>query len=128
MNRLSARLFRNAVLAASLTAVCWATWHHYRLFFSHNTIQELQEIPIGKVVHLAGVVTCIDPVGERFWLQDDTGAIAIKEPPGILSVNTGESITVEATKTAHYDAALGPSSVALKNVKVRSEERRVGKE
>lgn len=118
MNRLGASPFRNAVLAASLVAVCWATWHHFRLFFSHNTIQELQEIPIGDVVHLVGVVTYIDPVGERFWLQDDTGAIAIKEPPGILGVNAGESITVEATKTAHYDAVLGPSSVALKNVKV----------
>lgn len=118
MNRLGASPFRNAVLAASLVAVCWATWHHFRLFFSHNTIQELQEIPIGDVVHLVGVVTCVDPVGERFWLQDDTGAIAIKEPPGILGVNAGESITVEATKTAHYDAVLGPSSVALKNVKV----------
>ena len=118
MNRLSVRWFRNVVLAASLTAVCWATWHHYRLFFSHNTIQELQEISIGDVVHLAGVVTCIDPVGERFWLQDDTGTIAIEEPPGILGIKTGESITVEATKTAHYDAVLGPSSVALKNVKV----------
>jgi hypothetical protein len=118
MNRLGASPFRNAVLAASLVAVCWATWHHFRLFFSHNTIQELQEIPIGDVVHLVGVVTCVDPVGERFWLQDDTGAIAIKELPGILGVNAGESITVEATKTAHYDAVLGPSSVALKNVKI----------
>ena len=106
------------MLGASLVAVCWATWHHFRLFFSHNSIQELQEIPIGDVVHLVGVVTYIDPVGERFWLQDDTGAIAVNEPPGILGVDTGESITVEATKTAHYDAFLGPSSVALKNVKV----------
>ena len=118
MKRLRARPFRNAVLAIFLAAVCWATWHHFRFFFSHDTILELQEIPIGNVVHLAGAVTSIDPEGERFWLQDDTGAIAINEPPGTLGINAGESITIEATKTAHYDAVLGPSSVALKNVKV----------
>ena len=118
MSRLSASPFRNALLAIFLAAVCWATWHHFRFFFSHDTIVELQEIPIGNVVHLAGVVTSIDPEGERFWIQDDTGAIAINESPGTLRINAGESITVEATKTAHYDAVVGPSSVALKNVKV----------
>jgi len=125
MSRLSASLFRNAVLAVFLAAACWAAWHHFRLFFFHDTILELQEIPIGNVVHLAGAVTSIDPEGKRFWLQDDTGAIAINEPPGTLGIDAGESITVEATKTAHYDAVLGPSSVALKNVKVISSRRHV---
>jgi diguanylate cyclase (GGDEF)-like protein len=120
MYRLSVRPIRNAVLVVTLVVVCWAAWAHYRFFFSHNSIQELQKIPIGDVVHLVGVVTCIDPVGERFWVQDDTGAIAIDEPPGIPSIHVGESIAVEAIKTTHYDALLGPSSVALKHVKVAS--------
>ena len=124
MKRLSASPFRIAVLTISLGAACWATWHHFRFVFSHDTIQELQGIPIGSVVHLAGEVTAIDREGKRFWLQDDTGAVEIKEPTGIPGINTdesveaGESIAVEATKNASYDAFLGPGSVDLENVKI----------
>jgi diguanylate cyclase (GGDEF)-like protein len=125
MKRFSANPLGIAVLTISLGAACWATWHHFRFFFSHDTIQELQEIPIGNVVHLAGVVTCVDPEGKRFWLQDDTGAVAIKEPPRIEGINTGESVAIEATKTAGYDAFLGPGSVDLENVKVSFTGRRV---
>ncbi|MGA9672796.1 MAG: EAL domain-containing protein [Terracidiphilus sp.] len=120
MKRLSAGRFRNVLLAASLAAACWAAWHHFRLLFSHNAIKELQEIPIGDVAHLAGIVTALDPAGNRFWIQDDTGAIEIKHPPGFPGVHPGESILIEATKTAHYDPARGPNSVALENVRLVS--------
>ncbi len=125
MKRLSASPIRIALLAIPLIAACWATWHHFRFFFSHDSIQELQQIPIGNVVHLTGVITGVDPEGNRFWLQDETGAVAIKEPPGIPGINSGESITIEATKTARYDAVVGPSSVDLENVKVIFKGRRV---
>jgi diguanylate cyclase (GGDEF)-like protein len=105
---------------ALVVGLCWAAWHHYRYVFSHETIRELQQTPVGGVVHLSGIVTGLDPVGGRFWLQDETGAIAIGKSPRPLGVHIGESITVEATKTAHYDPVVGPDSVALSKVKVVS--------
>ena len=131
MKRLRANPLSVAVLTISLGVAGWATWHHFRFVFWHDTIQELQGIPIGNVVHLAGEVTAVDPDGKRFWLQDDTGAVAIKEPAGNPAVNSGESITpgesvaIEATKAASYDAFLGPGSVDLENVKVSFTGRRV---
>jgi diguanylate cyclase (GGDEF)-like protein len=118
MKRVRTGRFRNVALAVCLAAACWATWHHFQWFFSHNAIKELQEIPIGDVVHLAGVVTGVDPVGGRFWLQDDSGAVAIKQAPGLPGIHPGDSILVESTKTAHYDSVQGPNSVALENVRV----------
>ena len=131
MKRFRANPLSVVVLAIFLGAACWATWHHFRFVFSHDSIQELQRIPIGNVVHLAGEVTAVDDEGTRFWLQDDTGAVAIKERPGMEgiepgeSIETGESIEVVATKTASYDAFLGPGSVDLENVEVSFTGRRM---
>jgi hypothetical protein len=117
---LRTRLFRNAVLATSFLLLCLTSWFYLGFVFFHNTVQELKDVPIGNAVHLVGCVTHIDPVGERFWLQDDSGAIVIGPSTETSKLHVGELVGIEATKTAYYDPISGPTSVALKSLKVIS--------
>jgi diguanylate cyclase (GGDEF)-like protein len=84
----------------------------------HDTIRELQQLPTGSVAHLAGVVTYADPAGKRFWIQDDTGAIAVNQDPQNYKLRVGQAVCVEGTKTHPYDPLIGATSVDLTNIKV----------
>lgn len=99
-----------------LAGIGGAAWYHFRFYISHSTIRQLQSLPVGDSVRLEGVVTAVDPLGRRFWMQDDTGALAFSQPDGAAAPYAGEPVGAEAVKTAHYDDSLGPDSVMLKNV------------
>jgi len=88
---------------------------------SHDSIADLQSIPIGAV-HLRGVVTYADPLRKRFWIQDDTGAIAIESPPN--GIGAGQLADVQARKTHAYDPATGLASVALADFRVSAKTHR----
>jgi diguanylate cyclase (GGDEF)-like protein len=109
------------LVAGTILAVLWRS----PILSRHNTIQELQEAPINSVVHLVGIVTYADGPGSRFWIQDDTGAVPINVNPALAKVHVGETVAVEATKTAPYDSTEGPASVGLRQVKIRSSEAHV---
>ena len=72
---------------------------------------------MGSRVRLLGVVTYADIPGNRFWIEDETGAVAIAVNPDGAGVHTGETVFVEARKTARYDPMRGPSSVGLQEVR-----------
>jgi diguanylate cyclase (GGDEF)-like protein len=80
-----------------------------------NYIQDLQTTPVGGI-RLEGVVTYVDQEHQRFWLQDETGALAITSYPNVAGLTAGKVIRVEATKTHQYNPLIGLSSVELKDV------------
>jgi len=85
----------------------------------HSAIQDLQELPVGGRVRLIGVVTYADEPGRRIWIEDETGAVAMGMDPARAGVQAGETVAVEAVKTAGYDPLTGPSSVGLRVLRVR---------
>jgi diguanylate cyclase (GGDEF)-like protein len=91
----------------------------------HCAVQDLREVPVGSRVCLLGVVTYADIPGNRFWIEDETGAVAIAVNPDGAGVHTGETVFVEARKTARYDPMRGPSSVGLQEVRIRPASARV---
>jgi diguanylate cyclase (GGDEF)-like protein len=93
-----------------------ALWHWS--VSRHNSIQELREVSVGARVHLLGVVTYADNPQNRFWIQDETGAVAIGVNPARAGVYVGETVSVGATKTARYDPLRGPNSVGLKDFRI----------
>jgi len=84
------------------------------------SIRQLQEVPIGSAVTLLGVVTYADPAEKRFWIQDETGAVAIDQNPQSYGLRAGQSVRVEATKKKPYDASTGPNSVGLTGITVHN--------
>ncbi len=82
-----------------------------------NTIAQLRELPVGQV-KLRGVVTYVDGANRRFWLQDETGAIAVNQDPRLTDTHLGDAVQVEMRKTHSYDPAAGLSSVGLVDFKV----------
>ena len=88
------------------------------LFNQRSTIIELRELPVGAVVHLAGVVTYIDPNGGQLWLQDETGAINVAVNRPATGLSAGDSVKLTGTKTHIYNILQGLSSVGLKNVAI----------
>ncbi|HEY1499647.1 MAG TPA: EAL domain-containing protein [Acidobacteriaceae bacterium] len=84
----------------------------------HNSIQELQDLPVNSAVHLVGVVTYVDGPGGRFWIQDETGAMPVSIRPGQAAAHIGEDLSIDATKTARYDRLQGPISVGLQKIAV----------
>src|ERR1035438_5082365 len=67
---------------------------------AYDNIAELKTLP-NRQVHLRGVVTYVDTGNHRFWMQDETGGIAVESvPPGIAP---GQVVRVEA-RTAISDA------------------------
>ena len=84
---------------------------------SRNTIAELRELPLGQV-KLRGVVTFVDYPKKRFWLQDESGAIAVNQDPGLADVRTGDVLFVEMRKTHAYDPTFGLLSLGLSDFKV----------
>ena len=90
------------VLGAGI--VCTALWQ-WSVLSRHNTIQELQDLPVHSAVHLIGVVTYVDEPGGRFWLQDETGAIPIAANPAQAGVHVGQTVSIDATKTSRATIA-----------------------
>jgi diguanylate cyclase (GGDEF)-like protein len=84
---------------------------------SRNTIAELRELPLGQV-KLRGVVTFVDYPNKRFWIQDESGAIAINQDPGLTDVRLGDVVFVETRKTHAYDPTFGLPSLGLSGFKV----------
>ena len=82
-----------------------------------NTIAELRELPVGQV-KLRGVVTYVDDANRRYWLQDETGAIAVNQDPRLTDTHSGDAVQLEMRKTHPYDPAAGLSSVGLVDFKV----------
>jgi diguanylate cyclase (GGDEF)-like protein len=100
-----------------------ALWHWS--VSRHDSIQELREATVGAQVHLLGVVTYADDPQNRFWIQDETGAVAIGVNPEQARVHVGETVSVEATKTARYDPLRGPNSVGLEDFRISAARVRV---
>ena len=125
------RLFRRhpitvAVVAAIATlGLVLSPWLAPFFRTRSGSIRQLSALPVGATAHLEGVVTYADSAGKRFWIQDDTGAVAINEDPRRFGLQVGQAARVEATKTRPYDPVTGASSVALKNVKVRPASKRL---
>jgi diguanylate cyclase (GGDEF)-like protein len=97
--------------------VCTALWE-WSVLSRHNTIQELQDVPVHSAVRLIGVVTYVDEPGQRFWIQDETGAMPISIERGQAPVRVGEEVSVDGIKAAHYDPRKGPVSVELQRIAV----------
>jgi diguanylate cyclase (GGDEF)-like protein len=107
-----------------LAAIGFAAWH-WSLFSAHNTILELRDLPVHSPVHLLGVVTYTDEPGNRFWIEDETGATVVPVNPEKLDVHVGETISLDAMKTGPYDPIQGPASFGLAHVQVHSSGARV---
>ena len=84
---------------------------------SRNTIAELRELPLGRV-RLRGVVTFVDYPNKRFWLQDESGAIAINQDPRLTDARQGDVVFVEMWKTHPYDPTFGLPSLGLSGFNV----------
>jgi diguanylate cyclase (GGDEF)-like protein len=112
-------LLPGCLVATFLLGMALAPWRPSALDASwgteHDNIEDLQGVPLGKV-QLQGVVTFVDPMTRRFWVQDETGAIAVDQVSSAVKV--GEVVRLEARKTHPYDPYLGLSSVALSDVKI----------
>src|ERR1017187_1471728 len=87
-------------------------------FSKPNSIEELEELPVGTAVHLEGKVTYADVPGMRFWIQDQTGAIVIPQSPSNAGVHVGNTVTVDVTKASRYDPIQGPGSLLLANLTI----------
>ena len=85
-------------------------------FSSHNSIDELEELPVGASVHLVGRVTYVDAPGMRFWIQDQTGDLVVPLSPSSVKVN--EVVAVDAAKASRYDPIRGPGSLLLSNLSI----------
>ena len=84
---------------------------------SRNTIAELRELPLGQV-KVRGVVTYVDRANKRFWLQDETGAIAVNQDPALTGAHFGDVLLVQMKKTHAYDPTGGISSLGLTDFKL----------
>ena len=94
-------------------------------FSKTTSIEELEELPVGSAVHLEGKVTYSDVLGSRFWIQDETGAIAIPQSPNKAGVHAGDGVAIDATKASRYDPVQGPGSLLLANLRIHSSSARV---
>jgi diguanylate cyclase (GGDEF)-like protein len=106
-----------AVILFASTAL-WQ-WDFFALK-RYDTILELSQIPVGAPVLLQGVVTYSDPSAKRFWIQDDTGAIAINGDPRNYGLRGGESIKLIGTKALVSSALTGATSVTVTNIRIVS--------
>lgn len=119
MNRDSRKTIQLVVAAAALSVagILCVLWPISAL--SHrNTILEIQELPLQTRLRLHGVVTYVDAPAKRFWIEDETGAVPIAADPASAHVRVGETVAIEATKTAPYDPVDGPASLGLQQIKI----------
>lgn len=110
--------FAGAGLVAAVLLTSLLSWSYLCsiVLAKHETILQLQQLPVDSDVHVRGVVTFADPEGKRFWIQDETGAIAIGEDPRRFGLRTGQSVILKGTKTRPYNSSAGPTSISIKNV------------
>jgi diguanylate cyclase (GGDEF)-like protein len=112
--------FWSVVLLGVLAGAAAAGFLGWRgiLFPRYDSIKDLKEVAVHAPVRLLGVVTYADGPGKRFWLQDQTEAIAVPADPAAAGVSVGETVVIDAVKSAPYKAADGSGSVHLQNVVV----------
>ena len=116
-----AKSLRATLVAVSLVGagiLAFVLWYSLR-FPRRDTITELEKAQVNSAVHLVGVVTFCDGPQNRFWLEDETGAVAIPENPEQLKIHSGQTIAVDAIKTMPYDSSRGSESLGLKVTQVR---------
>ena len=125
-SRLDARwalILAGLAIIATLALAYVGTHTDFRyLWQSRNTIAELQELPLGQV-RVRGVVTYVDNRNKRFWLQDESGAIAINQDPRLADAHLGDVVLVQMRKTHGYDPVVGLSSLGLNDIKVNRSRR-----
>ena len=107
-----------AAAAALLTALLAIAYTYFTFLRPGTPISSLRDVPRSAPVHLIGVVTYVDEVGHRFWLEDETEAAVIPFSSGSALVWTGQTVAVDARKMGQYDPAVGPASLDLQNVRV----------
>ena len=109
------------VLGATILGVWWGGLH----FSQSNSIEELEELPVGTRVHLEGKVTYADVPGMRFWIQDQTGATVIPRSSSNAGVHVGDTVTIDGTKTSGYDPKQGAGSLLLADLIIHRSSARV---
>lgn len=128
---LAASKLRKTLIWSTVTAlsiVIAASWYlgtHTDLFFAwqrRNTTADLREVPIGQV-RVRGVVTYVDGLNKRFWLQDETGAIVVNQDPRVTDTQYGDLVQVAMRKNHAFDSALGFASLGLADFKVERKRR-----
>jgi diguanylate cyclase (GGDEF)-like protein len=97
-----------AAVAVALRSMSSSPWLWQR---KYNNVRDLEVLPPGPV-RMEGTVTYVDLSNKRFWLQDDTGAIAISGDMS-LRVLPGEHVAIQAVKRHLFDPVVGLSSVDL---------------
>src|SRR5579872_786632 len=80
----------------------------------HKSIASMEALPPSSQVRLRGVVTYRDK--DQAYLQDETGAIALRVPAIAAAVNAGDSVEISGITTEHYDRRIGPDSAGLSQV------------
>ncbi|HLJ77973.1 MAG TPA: EAL domain-containing protein [Acidobacteriaceae bacterium] len=112
----------SAALVAILfaAAAAWFVLGTGSVLNRHNSLQQVQELPVGARVHLLGQVTYLDAPGKRFWIQDETGAAPIPLDPSAARLSVGEIIAVDAVTGGRYDPLQGPVSFDLEHISVHS--------
>src|SRR5690606_29201582 len=70
-------------------------------------------------IALRAVVTFSDPVTERFYLQDATGAMRIRSPSGVAVPQPGDEIVVRGKVRGEYIASIGMKSVELGELQIK---------
>jgi diguanylate cyclase (GGDEF)-like protein len=102
---------RAAILVPILgvAIVCAALWE-WSARSKCNTIQQLQAMPSGTAVRLAGMVLSADPSHTEFWIQDGTGAIPVTLNHPETAIRAGQSVYLEAIVHAPAPPAQGPPS------------------
>ncbi len=103
-----------AMLVTALgAAIACTTVGQWSFLVRHNSIQQIQELPVDSVVHLVGVVIDADEAGGKYWIEDKTGALPIGLNPGWPGIHVGETISVEAKKLAGIEDSKVPTSIDL---------------
>lgn len=101
-----------AVLATGLgAAIACATLGQWSFLIRHNSIEQIQQLPVNSVVHLVGVVIYADEPGGQYWIEDRTGAVPISLKPNWPGIEVGETLFIEAKKLAADDVSGLDSSV-----------------
>src|SRR5580698_7187328 len=105
MRQISAAGHRWALIAGSLLigGCIWAVAWNWSALLHHDKVRSLEELPLGAKVRLLGVVTYIDLPGKRFWMQDETVAVAISGADAVAGIHVGQAVAVNAVKTSPYN-------------------------
>jgi diguanylate cyclase (GGDEF)-like protein len=113
-----------SILVASVTllgvALIALSSRGYLSFVKYDAIARLYRLPVGSPVRLQAVVTYADPAGKRFWIQDESGAIAIDQAPGTDQLHGGESIQLSGTKALISDPVRRTNRVSVADVRIIS--------